>query len=83
MFVALFFVSWVCACWLVSLFVRLFVSVCVPFLCPCRVFWGCSGAVLFVCVCYISCVLLYSTSPPGVNQVDGLPPALHCLAGGP
>ena len=38
-------------------------------------------ALFFSCVCWrivVFCLsTLYSTSPPGGNQVDGLPPALH------
>ena len=49
-----------------------------------RLYWFeffCAG-LSFQCICVVRCVSVllacnHSTSPPGGNQVDGLPPALH------
>ena len=51
---------------------------CVACLCVCVCLFGCFVLVrCFCCLCGFVCLWLCSTSPPGVNQVDGLPPALN------
>ena len=59
------------------LFFRYFGHVCIglAFLC---------ARLVFRCIRVVRCVSLlfacnHSASPPGGNQVDGLPPALHCF----
>ncbi len=71
------------ACCFVRFFVFSFVCFVVISVTLALVWFFCAR-MPFRCICVVRCVSLlfacnHSTSPPGGNQVDGLPPALHVL----